>query len=103
MTRAVWLENTKLLLVHCVLLGHALRFFEVNSFGLQLFYQKMNPLINQALLFGHMVVIPLLFMASGASLCYSLSSLPPAIATKSSGMLIFMPHYALLVKFSGIL
>ena len=69
------LAFARAVLVHFVVLGHVFRFFEINSFGLELFdkHQGLSPTVNLLLLLGHQSVLPALFFIAGCSGMFGMS------------------------------
>ena len=75
MPRLHSIDLLRVLGVHAVVIGHVLRFFEVNSFGIELFNgPKASRYVNALTLFGHQwIVALLLFLAGFTSHCASMS------------------------------
>ena len=66
MPRLHSIDLLRVLGVHSVVIGHVLRFFEVNSFGIELFNgPKASRYVNALTLFGHQWIVALLLFLAG--------------------------------------
>ncbi|KAL6066363.1 hypothetical protein QOT17_009552 [Balamuthia mandrillaris] len=95
--RVLSVDVLRAFLVHGVVIGHILRFFEVNSFGLELFTEE-SPTLNTLLLCGHMWVVPSLFFLSGYSLFHSLKKSLFTSSSPASVVRIYPDAIAFLLR-----